>query len=408
MSRVGILVVDDRPENVLAMRAILSDPTYEVITCSSGRQALAQAIERDDLAVILLDVHMPGLDGLTTARLIRERSRAVPIIFLTADNMDMRAVDEAYSIGAVDYLIKPLDAKMVRSKAAVFVELYRKTDELRRKEEQLLDLERAQYEATFEQAPIGIAHLSFDGALRRVNHRFCQTLGGTADEIQALGLVDLVFPEDLAALRIALDEMKAGGRPSHVMESRWRQRSGRAVWVSAALSLLRDSEGRPRHAIVLLEDIGERKRAEEAQRLLAEVSELLMGSLDAHERFGALVRKCVPALADLCVLQLEDGDSAAVAPDGRELAQAALARWVTAARRGARPPHLVVQLTDGPARGPLAVLRGLGARTVLAVPLTARGRILGALTLGAAEGRSFGPVDVALAEQVAHRTALAI
>jgi PAS domain S-box-containing protein len=402
-------VVDDRPENVLAMRAILSEPAYEVITCSSGREALAQAVARDDLAVILLDVHMPGLDGLTTARLIRERSRAVPIIFLTADNMDMRAVDEAYSIGAVDYLIKPLDPKMVRSKVAVFVELYRKTDELRRKEELLLELERAQYEATFEQAPIGIAQLSFGGRLRRVNRCFCQTLGGSPEEMLALGLADLVFPDDLPALAKALDEMGGGGLARFAVETRWRQRSGRAVWVSAALSLLRDADGRPRHVILLLEDIEERKRAEEGQHLLAEVSELLMGTLDAPERLAGLAPLCVPMLADLCVLQLEDAETAAaLAPPGRELAQAALGRCFTAAALAARPPHGLVELAGPPARGPLAVLWGLGVRTVLAVPLTARGRVLGALTFGLEAGRRFRDGDIALAEQVAHRTALAL
>src|SRR5262249_14724617 len=162
---------------------------------------------------------------------------------------------------------------------------------------------------------------------------------------------------------------------------RWRQRSGRAVWVSAALSLLRDAEGQPGHAILLLEDIGERKRAEEAQRLLAEGSELLMGSLDAQERFGALARLCVSALAEPCARQREDGEArAAVAPEGRELAHAALARCFTVGELGARPPHVLVALTAPPARGPLAVLWGLGMRSVLAVPLTARGRVLGALT----------------------------
>src|SRR5262249_1613316 len=96
-ARVAILVADDRAENVVALRAILDDPSYEVIGVHSGQKAVEVAETRDDLALILLDVHMPGLDGLATARRIRERKVTAPIIFLTADSFDDRLMSQAYA-----------------------------------------------------------------------------------------------------------------------------------------------------------------------------------------------------------------------------------------------------------------------------------------------------------------------
>jgi PAS domain S-box-containing protein len=424
--RIAILVVDDRPENVLALRAVLDHPDYDVVTAASGREALRHAVARNDLAVILLDVHMPGIDGLTTARLIRERSRDVPIIFLTADSMDQRAVDEAYASGAVDYLVKPLDPKVVRSKVAVFVDLYRKTEELRRKEEQLLELERqrsaealreseAQYEATFDQAPIGIAHMSLAGTWRRVNRHFCAAVGGAPEEILCLGLADMVHAEDLPTLRAALEEMRDEGLASFSTEARWRHRSGTILWVNVTLSLLRDSVGRPRHVIVIVDDIDDRKRNEEAQRLLAECGELFTGPLDAQlrlTRLVQLVQLIVPRLADLCVVQLEDQAApVAVAPAEPAVVAAVGTGAFTAAALGARGQRALVDL-DGmdapPTAGPIAILAALGARTVLAVPLLARDRVLGALTMARRAGRRFHDRDIALADQLAHRAGLAL
>lgn len=104
---------------------------------------------REDFAVILLDVSMPGMDGFETADLIRrrERTRYTPIIFVTAIGRSEAHVARGYSVGAVDYLFKPLVPEILRSKVAVFVELFRKTEEVRRQGEQLRELERREHEA---------------------------------------------------------------------------------------------------------------------------------------------------------------------------------------------------------------------------------------------------------------------
>jgi signal transduction histidine kinase len=136
--RVDILIVDDHDENLLALEAILTDPSYALVRANSGREALREVLGRD-FALILLDVAMPDLDGYETAALIRqrERSRDTPIIFLTANYRTDTHVFRGYSVGAVDYLFKPFTPEVLRSKVAVFAELFTKREALKRQSEAL-------------------------------------------------------------------------------------------------------------------------------------------------------------------------------------------------------------------------------------------------------------------------------
>jgi CheY-like chemotaxis protein len=137
-ARANILLVDDRPENLLALEAILSSLDQTLVRATSGEEAL-KALLADDYAVILLDVQMPGMDGFETASHIkrRERTRDIPIIFLTAINREPQHAFRGYSAGAVDYLAKPFDPWVLRAKVSVFVELYLKNRQLREQAEML-------------------------------------------------------------------------------------------------------------------------------------------------------------------------------------------------------------------------------------------------------------------------------
>jgi CheY-like chemotaxis protein len=137
-ARANILLVDDRPENLLALEAILSSLDQSLVRATSGEEAL-KALLADDFAVILLDVQMPGMDGFETASHIkrRERTRDIPIIFLTAINREPQHAFRGYSAGAVDYLAKPFDPWVLRAKVSVFVELYLKNRQLREQAEML-------------------------------------------------------------------------------------------------------------------------------------------------------------------------------------------------------------------------------------------------------------------------------
>jgi CheY-like chemotaxis protein len=142
--RVNILLVDDQPANLLALEAMLQGLDQNLVKAESGREALKWLLTHD-FAVILLDVKMPDMDGFETAALIRQRdkSRYTPIIFLTAADKTHTEAVRGYAVGAVDYLVKPVVPEFVRSKVAVFVELAKKGEQLRRQAEQLRESEQA-------------------------------------------------------------------------------------------------------------------------------------------------------------------------------------------------------------------------------------------------------------------------
>jgi CheY-like chemotaxis protein len=125
-----ILLVDDRPENLVALEAILSSLDQILVPVRSGEQAI-QAVLADEYAVVLLDIMMPGMDGFETATQIKRhaKSRDVPIIFLTAATMQPEQAFRGYAAGAVDYLAKPFDPWVLKSKVSVFVDLDLKRDE---------------------------------------------------------------------------------------------------------------------------------------------------------------------------------------------------------------------------------------------------------------------------------------
>jgi CheY-like chemotaxis protein len=122
---VRVLAVDDRRENLLALQAIMEGLSVEVVSVTSGEEALKKLLV-EDYAVILLDAQMPGMDGFETARHVkqRERTRHIPILFLTAADYDPHMAFRGYQAGAVDYITKPFDPWVLRSKVAVFVDLY--------------------------------------------------------------------------------------------------------------------------------------------------------------------------------------------------------------------------------------------------------------------------------------------
>jgi signal transduction histidine kinase len=178
-SIANILVVDDRRENLMVIEAVLEPLGQRLVTATSGDEALRHALA-DDFAVIILDVRMPGIDGMQTAALIkaRERSRLTPIIFLTGDDASATSALRGYAHGAVDFIQKPFEAEILRAKVSVFVELHLSRELIRSQEDQLRRQEhertaRAEAEAQrrhifslFMQAPTPIC------VTRGAEHRF--------------------------------------------------------------------------------------------------------------------------------------------------------------------------------------------------------------------------------------------
>jgi signal transduction histidine kinase len=145
--RVNILLVDDRPENLLALEAILEPLAQNLVRANSGSEALKRVLEME-FATILLDVQMPDMNGFEVAEIIksRERSRTIPIIFLSAINKEEAYVFKGYSMGAVDYVFKPFNPDVLRMKVAVFVDLFIKQRELQRQAELLRNAEKRELE----------------------------------------------------------------------------------------------------------------------------------------------------------------------------------------------------------------------------------------------------------------------
>jgi len=136
---IKILLVDDNENNLLSMEVVLEKEKYAFSKATSGREALRILLKDDDFSLILLDVKMPIMDGYETAELIyqRDKLRHIPIIFITAHDYEEAAIFKGYKAGAVDFIRKPFNPEMLRSKAAVFTDLYRKNQLLQKQEEKL-------------------------------------------------------------------------------------------------------------------------------------------------------------------------------------------------------------------------------------------------------------------------------
>ncbi|AIJ12978.1 response regulator [Streptomyces violaceoruber] len=214
VQKAKILLVDDRPENLLALEAILSALDQTLVRASSGEEAL-KALLTDDFAVILLDVQMPGMDGFETAAHIkrRERTRDIPIIFLTAINHGPHHTFRGYAAGAVDYISKPFDPWVLRAKVSVFVELYMKNCQLREQAALLrLQLEGNDKAAVGEaKEPAGLlAELSARlAAVEEQAEALSKQLGDESTDAAAVATA-AHLERKLTGLRRALDALEPG------------------------------------------------------------------------------------------------------------------------------------------------------------------------------------------------------
>ncbi|WP_373536091.1 response regulator [Microcoleus sp.] len=201
--RVNVLIVDDRSENLVALEAILKNQSYNLVKANSGAEAL-RCLLHQDFAVILLDVQMPGMDGFETATMIRsrDRSRSTPIIFITAFSSNDTHVFKGYSLGAVDYLFKPLEPEILTSKVQVFVELFQKTAEVKRQATELaaVNNELSKSEERFRTlcacSPLGIYLADVEGRCTYLNPRCEEISGLILDESLVSVWQRSVHPED--------------------------------------------------------------------------------------------------------------------------------------------------------------------------------------------------------------------
>jgi PAS domain S-box-containing protein len=269
--KVNVLLVDDHPENLLALEAILDRLGQHLVKAHSGEEAL-RCLLHQDFAVILLDVQMPGMDGFETATLIRNRARSqhTPIIFLTAFSKSDSLMFKGYSLGAVDYLFKPVEPEILASKVAVFVDLFKKTAEVKRQatELTLVNSELRESEERFRSlsacSPVGIFLTDVEGRCTYTNPR-CQTICGfTFEESLENGWLSSVHPEDYPQVSSDWLAQIVNGQ-DYSQEFRFQTKEGKVCWVNVRSSPMISAQGQLLGHVGTIEDITERKQAEEAR-----------------------------------------------------------------------------------------------------------------------------------------------
>jgi PAS domain S-box-containing protein len=285
-SRAGVLIVDDQESNLRALQELLEDLDMDIVTARSGEQALSCLLDRD-FAVILLDVRMPVMDGFETAAMIRKRrrSRHIPIIFVTAVDDDVEHMVKGYSVGAVDYIMKPLNGDILRSKVKVFVELYQKGRELgdktaelteknlalekeirkRERVERILAKSRDFYLALFDEFPTLIWRSDEDGRVSYFNRSWLTFVGRTLEQEKQAGWEALIHPEERDAC-VAKYRAAFLSREPFETEYRMRRKDGEYRWMLNHGRPYRNLDGSFAGFIGACYDITLRKKSEEETR----------------------------------------------------------------------------------------------------------------------------------------------
>jgi len=261
-----ILIVDDHPPNLVALEAILSPLGQELVHATSGEDALRKLLE-GDFAVILMDVQMPGLDGLETAGLIKKRVRSqhTPIIFLTAIQKDPSYIFRGYSKGAVDYLLKPFDPEILRAKVLVFVDLWRKGEQIKRqtamlRAQELVELEQRndrRYRQLTDSMPTCVWAAWSNGEIYYANRVWIDYAGPDC----GVSFFDAVPEDELKEVRQAWRETVRKGLPLE-REQLLRRNDGVYRWHLCRAVPERDERGVIVGFIASATDIERQKRAE--------------------------------------------------------------------------------------------------------------------------------------------------
>jgi PAS domain S-box-containing protein len=297
LEKASILLVDDQQANLTALRAVLERPEYDIVLAHSGEEALAHVLRRS-FAVILLDVAMPTMDGFEVARIIKQRPAcsATPILFVTATLQHIEWIFKAYSVGAVDFLQKPLDPYQVRAKVSVFVDLFRQSRQIQRQAERLREQERREqaieverlrfaHERRFRNLAEAIPHVVWvagsTGDIEYVTRRWVDVTGKPEQHAKDQGWLSQVDPQDGDALRKRWSDCIARGMPFD-FEFRLRVRDGACRWHHGRALPERDASGKVVRWLGTFTDIDERRRLADALQAAVRMRDEFL-SVASHE-----------------------------------------------------------------------------------------------------------------------------
>ena len=398
LEALPILLVDDQPENLRTLEAVLDPLGYPLRTASSGHGALRMLLEQD-FAMILLDVRMPGLDGFETAQLIKERARTrdIPIVFLTAARDEVSQIARGYGVGAVDYLLKPFDPDLLRSKVSVFAELEASRRALKRSE--------ALLSGAFEAAPIGKTVLDAEGRIIRSNPAFARLVGREPAELNGVAVVELCELGDRQALSASLEQVtranpRRTGAQEPSLDLRLRSSTGAEMWVGMVASAIESTEFAEPLLLAQWVDLTVRRRAEQdrADLLLEQAARVQAESI--AERLSKL-QDLTTALE---ALELDE-----ILPQlATRLAELFGVEAAEVQISGEHDQPRVVRAAGGQIR----TLPRAGAGTAddrwREVPLVIERTTVGFMRLAQPSGRSFSPTERSLLQDAADRAALVI
>ncbi|QRK04470.1 response regulator [Archangium violaceum] len=356
LPRVDVLAVDDTPANLRSLEVLMEDLGANVVAASSGDEALRLLLERD-FALILLDVQMPGMDGYETASLIRmrERTRHIPIIFITAFNRSEVNVSRGYELGAVDYLFKPIVPEVLRTKVGVFLDLHRKKEEVRRQAELLRQAETREHERQLTEARAHYERSLMQQEMER-ERKVSEALEQRAQELARL-----------------VQEKEQAQSALHESNARLR------LLADTASRLLKGTDGRP-----LLDSVHQHISEHLGLEVcLGYLARELNGTLEltAHSGISPTMRQRLE--------RLEPGQGVA----GRVAAEQK--RWVLDAGAAANGPM--------PDAAP-----ELGLAALACYPLISQGRVLGTLAFGTRTLRTFTEDELSLMQGVCDQVAVAM
>ena len=440
---VNILVVDDRPEGIMAIQAVLTDPAYNVIPASSGNEAL-RALLHNDFAVILMDVQMPIMNGFDTAEVIktREKSRDIPIIFMSAINQDEAYVYQGYGVGAIDYILKPFDPFILKSKVAIFVDMFRKNNLIREQAQKLYEAEVKTYAQALDKLEIkslrryqyladAIPQIVFrllpDGQYEYFNKIWFEYTGQDLRVSTGKGWTESIHHEDVTGLLNIFKSHVSHGVVD--VECRIRRHDGEYRW-----HLIRVEPERYEHPTEVktwlgtATDIEERKRDEERQKFLSRAGELLVSSLDFQKTMDKIADLAVSEIADWVCFDVVDNEQKLQIISARHIDKS-----LTAAARSLHEKYLasgkaeegsIKFFTTGQAElhndipeiyfdkfgfseDEVKVLTEFRARSLLVVPMAAKGKTIGTIIFASLKPNRYHHNYVEFATELGRRIALA-
>jgi PAS domain S-box-containing protein len=439
--KIDILLVDDRPDNFTVLEAVLNMPNYNLVRATSGFEAIRIA-DQMEFAVILMDVQMPGKDGFETAREIRRqgKSKNAPIIFVTAIYGDEAYVNLGYDAGAVDYIFKPFNPHILKSKVAVLVDLFLKTRKLVHQSERLRDIEKREHANKL--LDVRIKGIQREQALQQkykdlvdsidhcivwsINH---ETMKFTFVSPQAEKLtgyktfewtsgndfwLKLLHPEDSEKVLEAIEKAKKGEDVE--FEKRLITKEGKTLWFHTSIHLGEHSELRG-----LSIDVTSLKKAELTQRFLAETgAQLAASALDYDKILAKITEMVVPKLGSWCGIHMvdENGKIKTEAlsheyPEKAELVCEFEKNYQMIFGKthgmpaviGTGKPEVVSFENIDPSLS--TAISDLGLRSYICVPMVIRERVLGTITIASTK-KDFQNDDLTVMVDLARRAALAI